>query len=94
MNDMTHQTPRACKCNDKAKKLILDLTLPKITLMAPGEERKARQLFERECWNSLSHAQQIEVGNCIVCLVAHGRLPLEKLDASPRTQNHAVYRKL
>ena len=85
---------RTCKCDENAKKNILDLTSPQISLMASGEERKARQLFERECWNSLLHAQQIEVGNCIVCLVAQGLLPLENLGASPRTANHVVYRKI
>ena len=55
-----------CKCVDNAKKVILDLTSPQIALMEPGEKCEAKDLFERECWDSLSHAQQIEVGKCIV----------------------------
>ena len=91
---MNKVTPRVCKCGDKDKKTIIELTSPQIALMTPGEERKAKALFERECWDSLSHAQQIEVGNCIVCLVAHGILPLENLGASSKSANHVIYRKL
>jgi len=94
MNDTTHPTPRACKCDDKAKKIFLDLLLPEIALMMPDEERKAKEFFEREYWDSLSHSECIEIGNCIVCLVAHGLLPLENMGASPKTANHVVYRKL
>ena len=83
----------ACRCDDKTTEIILDLTSPQITLMAPGEECEAKDLFERECWDSLSHAQQIEVGKCIVCLVAQGLLPLENLGASPKSANHVIYRK-
>jgi hypothetical protein len=84
----------ACRCDDKAKKILLDFTEPKTALMAQGEECEAKDLFERECWDSLSHAQQIEVGQCIVCLVAQGLLPLENLGASPKSANHVIYRKL
>jgi hypothetical protein len=94
MNDTTHPTLRACKCDHKAKKIFLDLLLPEIALMTLGEERKAKDFFEREYWNSLSHAERIEIGNCIVCLVAHGLLPLENMGASPKTANHVVYRKI
>jgi hypothetical protein len=84
----------ACKCDEEAKINLLDLTSPQIALMAPGDECESNDLFERECWDSLSHAQQIEVGKCIVCLVAQDLLPLENLGASPRTRNHVVYRRI
>ena len=85
---------RICKCNVKEMKIILDLTLPQIALMAMDEECESKDLFERECWNPLSHAEKIGIGNCIVCLVAHGLLPLENMGASPKSANHVVYRKL
>ena len=91
---MIKVTPRHCKCDDKAKINILDLTSTQIALMLPGEEREAKDLFEPECWDLLSHAQQSEIGKCIVCLVAQGLLPLENLGASPKTANHVVYRKI
>ena len=84
----------ACRCDEKAKKIILDFIWPQIVLMTPGEECEAKDLFERECWGSLSHAECIGIGNCIVCLVAQGILPLENLSASPKSANHVVYRKL
>ncbi len=40
-----------------------------------------------------SHAECIGIGNCIVCLVAQGTLPLENLGAGPKSANHVVYRK-
>jgi hypothetical protein len=84
----------ACKCDEEAKINLLDLTSPQIALMAPGDECESKDLFVRECWDSLSHAHQIAVGQCIVCLVAQGVLPLENLGASPRSANHVIYRKL
>lgn len=83
-----------CKCNVKEKIIILDLTMPQIALMAPGNKCESKDLFERECWDSLSRAQQHEVGKCIVCLVAQGLLPLENLGASPKSANHVIYRKI
>jgi hypothetical protein len=94
MSNTTQQALRKCKCDEKAKKSILDLTSPQIELMDPGDECEAKDLFERACWDSLSHAQQSEVGKCIVCLVAQGLLPLENLGASPKSANHVIYRKL
>ena len=91
---MNKVTRRHCKCADEDKKNIIELASPQIALMTPGEECEVKDLFERECWDPLSHAQQSEVGKCIVCLAAQGLLPLENLGASPRTANHVVYRKL
>ena len=83
-----------CRCDDRSTKIILDFTSPQIALMSPDEECEASDLFERECWDSLSHAQQIELGKCIACLVRQGMLPLENLGASPKSANHVIYRKL
>ena len=94
MIDAKHSAPRACKCNDKAKKMLLELTWPQINLMAPGEECESKNLFEQACWDSLSHAEQSDAGKCIVCLVAQDLLPLENLGASPKSANHVVYRKI
>ncbi|MEN8133769.1 MAG: hypothetical protein ABFS45_27160, partial [Pseudomonadota bacterium] len=82
-----------CKCDDKSKKIILDLISPQIALMTRGEECEAKDLFERECWDSLSHSECIGIGSCIVCLVAQGILPLKNLGASPKSANHVIYRK-
>jgi hypothetical protein len=94
MNDTKQLKSRNCRCDDKAKKILLDFTKPQTALMAQGEECESKDLFERECWDSLSHAEQNDVGKCIVCLVAQGLLPLENLGASPKSANHVIYRKL
>jgi len=89
-----HPSLHKCSCDDDTKKLFIELTSPQIVRMKPGEQCKAKNLFERACWDPLSHAQQSEVGHCIVCLVAQGLLPLENLGASPKSANHVIYRKL
>jgi hypothetical protein len=94
MPDKSHPSLRKCRCDDDTKNLIIEMTMPQIALMDPGDECKAMHLFERACWDSLTHAQQIDLGKCIVCLVAQGLLPLENLGASPKSANHVVYRKI
>ena len=94
MAENRQPTPRKCRCGDNTRKLIIELALPQIELMEPGDECESKHLFERECWDSLTHAEQIGLGQCIVCLVSQGALSLENLGASPRTANHVVYRRI
>ena len=94
MADNLRTIPRKCKCDDDTQKLILVMTSPQIELMDPGEECESKHLFPGDFWKPLSHEEQNELGKCIVCLVAQGLLHLENLGASPKYENHVVYRKI
>ena len=94
MPDKSHPSLRKCKCDGDTRKLIIKMALRQIALMDPGEECESKHLFPGDFWKPLSHAEQIDLGRCIACLVAQGLLPLENLGASPKSANHVVYRKI
>lgn len=88
---MSNSTSTASNASE-LKQLVLELILPSVSLMSPGDISDAEGLFPPECWESLSGPDHRSIGTVISKLVAQKKLPLEPSGFT--SSRHNLYRKI